>query len=192
MRETRPSLSRRCLTINRKQPTQAAFDPSLTPHKLSVDHAAKMYYTYYAYHPQQTGSTLPELSQTHAAFLATPPTSDPAPQHDTEASQQPAANGTDPAQYTLDDGPRGEPGTAAYYKSWAFRQKVKKGTNIVPEQGSDAGEVLDDSTDEGYAKKPRQTGKGESIIMVFSRTSVRRTRTQRKVTGRMQRSNRRA
>ncbi|KAF1928084.1 uncharacterized protein M421DRAFT_167349 [Didymella exigua CBS 183.55] len=122
---------------------------------------------------------------------ATRPTSSPLLQHDAVATRKPALKGHGPAQYTLDNGPRDEPGTAAYYDSWTFRRKVKEGCTIVPRQAIEAGECLDDSADEDFIKKPKHTDERWSLVMVFSRTSVRRASTQRKVNERMQRSNRR-
>lgn len=100
-------------------------------------------------------------------------------------------NGLDPVQYTLDDGPRDVPDTAAYYKSWAFRTMVNEGTTLVPEQEDEAGEDPDDSADEDYIKRPKQADKTKLLVMIFSRTNVRRASMQRKVNERMQRSNRR-
>lgn len=91
----------------------------------------------------------------------------------------------------MDDGPRSEPGTSAYYKSWTFRQKVNEGKNIVPKQEDEVGEEFDDSADENYIRKRKPIYKKESLIMVFSRTNVRRASTQCKVNERLQRINRR-
>jgi len=91
----------------------------------------------------------------------------------------------------LDDGPRGEPGTSAYYKSWAFRQKVSEGKAIVPKQEEEIGKEFDDSADEYYIKKRKPVHRRKSLVMVFSRTNVRRASTQRKVNERLQRFNRR-
>ena len=96
----------------------------------------------------------------------------------------------DSAQYTLDDGPRGEPGTTAYYKSWPFRQKVNEGKAIVTKKEDEVSEDLDDSADEDYIEKRKLINKRESLIMVFSRKNIRRESTQRKVNERLQRSNR--
>ncbi|KAJ4379796.1 hypothetical protein N0V86_004980 [Didymella sp. IMI 355093] len=79
----------------------------------------------------------------------------------------------------------------AYYKSWAFRQKVNKGKNIVLKQEGEASEDVDDSADEDYIEKPKHADKRLSLVMIFSTTNVRRASTRRKVNARMQRSNRR-
>jgi hypothetical protein len=117
--------------------------------------------------------------------------SSPLLQHDAAATQKPALARPDPTQYTLDDGPRDEPGTAAYYKSWAFRQKVNKGKNLVPKQEGEVGEDVNDSADEDYIKEPKHADKRSSLVMIFGTTNVRRAITQRKVNARMQSSNRR-
>lgn len=124
-------------------------------------------------------------------YLATPPQSSPYPQRNTVTTQKPVSNGPDPTQYTFDDGPRSEPGTGAYYKSWAFRQKVNEGKVIKAMQEDEVGEQFDDSADEDYITKRKSILNRESLVMVFSRTNVRRASTQRKVNERMQRSNRR-
>lgn len=138
-----------------------------------------------------SSSVYPEPRRAHSAFLKTSPTSSPVPQHNTEATHQCATNGPDPVQYSLEDGPRDLPGTAAYYKSWAFRIKDNEGTTLVPEQEDEAGEDLDDSADEDYIKRPKKAEKMKSLVVIFSRTNVRRASMQRKVNERMQRSNRR-
>jgi len=126
-----------------------------------------------------------------ASYLATPPTSSPLPQHDAIVTHKPFWKGQEPTLYTLDDGPRGEPGTSAYYKSWAFRQKVSEGKAIVPKQEEEIGKEFDDSADEYYIKKRKPVHRRKSLVMVFSRTNVRRASTQRKVNERLQRFNRR-
>lgn len=137
-------------------------------------------------------SAYPEISPSHSTYVTNLPTSSPVPQHGVVATQEPASKGPNPAKYTLDDEPRGEPGTAAFYKSWAFRQKVNEGTTMVPEQKKGGvSEGFYDSTDENFIEKTKHTEKKGSLVMVFSKTSVRRASTQRKADGRMQRSNRR-
>lgn len=123
--------------------------------------------------------------------FTTSPTSSLVTQDDTTTDQRSATAKPEPAQYTLDDDPHDAPGTAAYYKSWAFRKKVNEGTTHVPGHKGEAGEDIDDSADEGYNKKPKQVARTESLVMVFSRTSVRCANTQRKMDRRMQKANRR-
>ncbi|KAL1652951.1 hypothetical protein SLS61_004572 [Didymella pomorum] len=107
------------------------------------------------------------------------------------ATQDPVSRGHEPAYDILDDELRSEPGTSAYYKSWAFRLKDKEGATIVPKQKDEASEGLDDSGGEDYIKKRRSIHKRESLIMIFSRTNVRRASTRRKVYERLQRFSRR-
>jgi type IV secretory pathway VirB10-like protein len=125
------------------------------------------------------------------SYLATPSTSSPLPQHDALATQKPVLKDHEPTQYSLDNGPRSKPGTSAYYKSWAFRQKVNEGKAIVAKREDEVGEGCDDSANEDYVKKRKPNHKEESLIMVFSRTNGRRASTQRKVNERLQRFNRR-
>jgi hypothetical protein len=132
----------------------------------------------------------PRLSQP-ASYPATPPTSSPLPRYDAIATQDPVSRGHEPAYDILDDELRSEPGTSAYYKSWAFRLKDKEGATIVPKQKDEASEGLDDSGGEDYIKKRRSIHKRESLIMIFSRTNVRRASTRRKVYERLQRFSRR-
>ena len=125
------------------------------------------------------------------SISSTPPTSSPPAQPMITKALRPQVVTHEPAQYTLDDGPRDTPGTAAYYKTWAFRQKVSTGAAQVPGQEGEDGMEIDDSDDEDYERKPRQKDDVRSRVMVFSRTNVRRANAQRKVYERMQRSNRR-
>lgn len=60
-------------------------------------------------------------------------------------------------QYTLDDGVHDEPGTAAYYKSWTFRQKVNEGSTIVPRQENEAGADIDDGTEGEHVRRRDST-----------------------------------
>ena len=94
-------------------------------------------------------------------------------------------------KYTLDEGPRNAPGTAAYYRSWAFREKVNAGTNQRPRDDAEHGDRVDDSTDEDYKRKSKRVDQAKSLIVIFSRTNVRRANTRRKVDQRMKRANRR-
>lgn len=91
----------------------------------------------------------------------------------------------------MNDGPRGKPGTSAYYKSWAFRQKVNEGKAIVAKQEVKANKESNYRTDGDYIKKRKPVRKRESLVMVFSRTNVRRASTQRKVNERLQHFNHR-
>ncbi|KAJ4332792.1 hypothetical protein N0V95_009576 [Ascochyta clinopodiicola] len=95
-----------------------------------------------------------------------------------------------PAQYTFTDGPHDVPGTAAYYKSWTFRNKLAAGTAQVP-RATAQNTSGDDSTDEDYASNPLDIDKTRSLILIFSRANVHRGSARRKVDGRMQRANRR-
>lgn len=171
---------------------------------------------YYTYQPPQTwrplqasGTSLPQRLKVQlplkGAFsssvchetrpsqptssLATTPTSSPPPVRDPQGTQTYVSKGYEPTQYILDDGPRGETGTSAYYKSWAFRQKVNKCIAVVAEQ--EDGEEFNDSSDEEYIQKRNPVYRRASLIMVFSRTNVRRSSTQRKVNMRIQSFNRR-
>ncbi|KAF3044486.1 hypothetical protein E8E11_003090 [Didymella keratinophila] len=147
-------------------------------------------------HPPVKGSFYSSLYQDPrppqpTSNLASPPRSSPLPRHNAIATQEPVSRGYEPVYYTFDDGPRGEPCTSAYYKSWTFRLKVNEGKSIVPKQENDASEDLDDSGDDDYIKKRKLIYKKESLIMIFSRTNVRRASTQRKVNEKLQRFNRR-
>ncbi|KAF2627155.1 hypothetical protein BU25DRAFT_469591 [Macroventuria anomochaeta] len=130
----------------------------------------------------------------YSTNLTTPPTSSPIPQNNTTNGQQPSTAKPEPAQYTLEDGPRDALGTAAYYKSWVFRKKVIEGTTRVTgqEAEAEAGENIDDSADENYHKKSKQVDRTKSLVLIFSRTNVRRANAQRKVNERIQRANRRS
>ena len=103
--------------------------------------------------------------------------------------QRPASILNGPAVvYTLNDGPRDVPGTAAYYKSWAFRKKVNAGTNQVPGRDAEHGRGVDDNAYEDFDTKAHQA---KTLVVISSRTNARRASTQRKVDKRMQKANRR-
>lgn len=96
-----------------------------------------------------------------------------------------------PVEYTLNDGPRDVPGTAAYYKSWAFRKKVNAGTNQVPGRDAGHGKSADKDSYEHFDKASTKTYQTKSLVVISSRTNARRASTQRKVDKRIQKANRR-
>ena len=97
----------------------------------------------------------------------------------------------EPAHYSFSDGQRDVPGTAAYYKSWTFRQKAEAGTTHVPGHGVEADTNMEDSVDGDYYKKSVEAEQKKSLVVIFGRTNVRRASTQRKADLRMQKTNRR-
>jgi hypothetical protein len=122
---------------------------------------------------------------------STPPSQPAVPPKHATKDRQPSIKSPKPAQYTLDDGKPDVPGTVAYYKSWAFRKKVKAGTAEVPGKNIKRSESIDDSADEDYVAKSGKSDGAKSLVMVFSRTSLRRAKSKRKVNRRMQLANRR-
>lgn len=127
----------------------------------------------------------------HAVGMRTPPSSSPTAQDNLTRACQPAVSNSRPTQYTSSEGSRDTPGSAAYYKSWAFRNKVNEGSVLAPVQESSAEEDFDDSADEDYGRQSTGFVKKASLVLIFSRTSVRRAKAGRKVDRRMQRANRR-
>lgn len=105
--------------------------------------------------------------------------------------QEPAVIFSRPAEYTLNDGPRDVPGTAAYYKSWAFRKKVNAGTNQVPGRDAEYENIVSNNVCEELNKASTKLHQARSLVMISSRTNARRASTQRKVNRRMQKANKR-
>lgn len=134
--------------------------------------------------PQRTNPQLPlkstfskgvyQCSRSLYSTSPTPPTSSSPIQDEATKIQQLTTTSYGQAQYTFEDRPRDAPGTAAYYKSWAFCQKVNAGTTQVPGQESEASKDIDDSANEDYDQKLKQRNKVRSLTAVFSRTNVRR------------------
>lgn len=100
--------------------------------------------------------------------------------------------------YTFDDGPRTVPGTALYYRTDAFRKKLNSGLATIlgrdDDEDTDADFDADNSTDKDHDEQSEQANqavKRKSLVMVFSRTSVRRAGARWKVDKRAQRANRR-
>lgn len=91
----------------------------------------------------------------------------------------------------MSDAPRNTPGTAAYYRSWAFRAKVEYGKALMPGQDSSAEDSIDDSADEDFGEQGKKARDRKSLVVVLSRTSARRATAGRKVDRRKQRANRR-
>lgn len=142
--------------------------------------------------PQGTSSatTYPVPRPVHAMSSKLPKLV-PSSHKDPTKVQQSTSVTFEPTRYTLDDGSRDAPGKAAYYKSWAFRKKVNAGTNQVPGGDAEHRDSFGDIGNEGFHRKSRSADEAKSLVLVFSRTSVRRADTQRKFSMRMQRSNRR-
>ena len=82
-------------------------------------------------------------------------------------------------------------GTAAYYKSWTFRTKKQEGTVQIPGCSftavADASDDDLDAVDTDMAEPP----KPKSLVIIMSRTNVRRASAKRAVHIRMQRHNKR-
>ncbi|KAF1350551.1 hypothetical protein EJ07DRAFT_159481 [Lizonia empirigonia] len=125
------------------------------------------------------------------AMSSKPPKLVPSSHKDPTKVQQSTPVTFEPAHYTLDNDSHDAPGTAAYYKSWAFRKKVNAGTNQVPGGDAEHRDSFGDIGNEVFHSKSRSADEAKSLVLVFSRTSVRRADTQRKFSRRMQRSNRR-
>jgi hypothetical protein len=97
-----------------------------------------------------------------------------------------------PAVYEVDDDTDSAlshlPGTAAYYKSRAFKKKEKEGKIQEPARHDEDPAVSNDEDEEMEDTEPY---KPKSLIMIFSRTTVRRSTTNDKFFLRMQRYNKR-
>ncbi|KAH7069183.1 hypothetical protein BKA63DRAFT_570038 [Paraphoma chrysanthemicola] len=101
-----------------------------------------------------------------------------------------------------DLGTKHRPGTAAYYKSYAFRKIRNRGAEQVPGrsqeevEGKDGDVDMDDAEMGEIEVEHDVAGEAEkkerkSLVMVFSRTNVRREKVKRKVCMRLQKHNRR-
>jgi hypothetical protein len=86
------------------------------------------------------------------------------------------------------EGPRDEPGTVEYYKTYAFRKKSQESV-AVNISGKLKLEI--DSKGQQDAPKRRKMDK-KTLIMVFRRTNVRRAASNTKAAVRVQKANRRA
>lgn len=104
------------------------------------------------------------------------------------------SNTSKPTGYTLDGGPAHLPGTAAYYKSAAFKKRHALKNAAVPTSQPKAPiEEHDDGHDaDDESSGVRKKGPRKSLVMVFGKTNVRRATASGNVHKRMQRRNRRA
>ncbi len=97
-----------------------------------------------------------------------------------------------PARYTWDTGPSNVPGAAAYYRSRTFYKKKEAGTVQVPDcSAKPIGEDDDDEAYESMSEDTSGSAKPRSLVMILSRTNVRRASVKGKAQLRMQRQNRR-
>jgi hypothetical protein len=87
-----------------------------------------------------------------------------------------------------DGGLAHRPGTTAYYKSYAFRKKKNKGEDQVPGRKRERDEDVDK---EDAADDVLPDTKKKSLVMILSRTSVRRAKVHGKAQTRLQRQNKR-
>ncbi len=99
-----------------------------------------------------------------------------------------------PARYTWDTGPSNVPGAAAYYRSRTFYKKKEAGT--VQRSRCSANSIGDDDDDDDEAYKSMSedtsgSAKPRSLVMILSRTNVRRASVKGKAQLRMQRQNKR-
>ncbi|KAJ8118529.1 hypothetical protein OPT61_g500 [Boeremia exigua] len=146
--------------------------------------------------PQRTRLQLPLMSApdpsarraahlVDSANVARLPISSQVVQNVTTKDRQSIAAMSGPVQYVLHDGECAVPGTAAYYKSLAFRQRAIKSSVSVLERD------FDHSTDEDFRVKVKHVQGKDSLILILGRAGVRRATAQRTVDRRMQRANRR-
>ncbi|KAF1846449.1 uncharacterized protein K460DRAFT_356125 [Cucurbitaria berberidis CBS 394.84] len=101
------------------------------------------------------------------------------------------AKGFVPTEFTWAEGPSNFPGTAEYYKSNTFRKKKDAGNVHVPGAPFGAVHNVINSDNEDFGAKNAKSEKRKSLIMVFSKATVRRVSEKRKAHRRLQRYNRR-
>lgn len=97
----------------------------------------------------------------------------------------------EPAEFTWDEGPSHLPGTAQYYRSSAFRKKKNAGVDQVPGAHKNAITYNMESDNESLGGKGASLQQRLSLVMIFSRTNVRRASDERMAHKRLQRHNRR-